>query len=71
MEINRVYYKSHFELAAVLDKLGQLREAAQEYEQAEPDFKESGNYWYRRGLVYFKLSRKQAAADSSGGWSRV
>ena len=64
VEINRVYYKAHFELAAVLDKLGQLREAAQEYEQAEPDFKESGNYWYRRGLVYFKLSRKQAAADS-------
>ena len=64
VEINRDYYRAHYELATVLDRMGNLREAAQEYEQAEPDFKNRGKYWYQRGLVYFKLSRKQEAADS-------
>ena len=55
VEINPKYYHAHFELASTLDRLDKLPEAAQEYEVAAPDYRSSGDYFYRLGLVYFRL----------------
>jgi len=64
VEINPKFYRGHFELASVLDGLDELREAAQEYEVAEPDYRQSGEYHYRLGLVYFRLGEKERARES-------
>jgi tetratricopeptide (TPR) repeat protein len=64
VEINPRYYKAHFELASLLDRVGKLNEAAREYEVAAPAFRDSGDYFYRLGLVYFKLGAKQKSRES-------
>jgi Tfp pilus assembly protein PilF len=62
--IDPKYYKAHFHLAATLDRVGELAEAAQEYEVAEPAFRSDGVYWYRRGFAYYRLGQKQKALES-------
>ncbi|HUC42907.1 MAG TPA: tetratricopeptide repeat protein, partial [Candidatus Sulfotelmatobacter sp.] len=63
VEINPKYWRGHFELASALDKGGKLEEAAREYEVALPDYKGSGEYHYRLGLVYMKLGRPEKARE--------
>lgn len=64
VEINPKYYKAHFELASLLDKVGNLDEAAREYEVAAPGFRENADFFYRLGLVYFKLGANQKSRES-------
>jgi len=63
VEINPKFWRGHFELASALDKAGQLDEAAREYEVAAPDYKGSGEYHYRIGLAYMKLSQPAKAKE--------
>jgi Flp pilus assembly protein TadD len=63
VEINPKFWRAHFELASMLDRAGQLDEAAREYEVAAPDYKNSGEYHYRLGLVYMKIGRQDLARE--------
>jgi type IV pilus assembly protein PilF len=63
VEIAPEYYQAHYQLASVLDRQGKLEEAAREYEVAQPDYRNSGEYHYRLGLVYFRLGDQVKAAD--------
>jgi Flp pilus assembly protein TadD len=63
VEINPKFWRAHYELASTLDSGGQLEEAAREYEVAAPDFKGSGEYHYRLGLVYMKLGQSAPARE--------
>ena len=58
------FFKAHFHLASLLDEIGQLIEAAREYEVAEPAFRNDGEYWYRRGFAYYRLGETGKARDS-------
>ena len=62
--IDPEYHKAHFHLASALDRVGNLSEAAREYEVAEPAFKNDGEYWYRRGFAYYRLGREGHALES-------
>jgi type IV pilus assembly protein PilF len=64
VEIDPKFYKGHFELASTLDLLGELKEAAREYEVAAPAYRQSGNYFYRLGLTYFRLGDKPRAGEN-------
>jgi tetratricopeptide (TPR) repeat protein len=64
--INPKYYKAHFQLAALLERAGRFDEAAREYEVAEPDFRNNGDYFYRRGFTYFRLGKRDQARDMLG-----
>lgn len=57
------YYPGHFELASVLDRIGNLVEAVREYEVAEPAYRNSGEYWYRRGFAHYRLGQHSQARD--------
>jgi type IV pilus biogenesis/stability protein PilW len=63
VEIDPSYYRAHYELAGVLDRLGHLEEAAREYEVARPEYRSSGEYHYRLGFVYFRLQNYAKAAE--------
>lgn len=63
VEINPKFWRGHYELASTLDKGGKLAEAAREYEVALPDYKTSGEYHYRLGLVYMKLNASDKARE--------
>ncbi len=63
VEINPKFWRGHFELASLLDKGGQLDEAAREYEVAAPDYKANGEYHYRIGLAYMKLNESAKARE--------
>jgi Flp pilus assembly protein TadD len=63
VEINPKFWHGHFELAAVLDRAGQIDEAAREYEVAAPDYKNNGEYHYRLGLAYMKLQQPERARE--------
>jgi tetratricopeptide (TPR) repeat protein len=62
--IDPKFFKGHFHLASVLDQIGQLLEAAREYEVAEPAFRNDGEYWYRRGFTYYRLGEEEKARES-------
>ena len=64
VEINPRFYKGHFELAAVLDRQGQVQEAAREYEVASPAYRSIGEFHYRLGFAYFRLGSVDKARDS-------
>jgi len=64
VEINPRFYKGHFELAAVLDRQGQVQEAAREYEVAAPAYASVGDFHYRLGFAYFRLGHVDKARDS-------
>lgn len=61
VEINSRYYPAHYELAALLDRVGRLEEAASEYEVAAPAYQTSGEYYYRLGFAFFKLGDTERA----------
>jgi tetratricopeptide (TPR) repeat protein len=61
--INPKYYAAHSKLADLLERTGKLEEAAREYEVAEPGFRQDGEYWYRRGLNYYRLNDYHRATD--------
>lgn len=61
VEINPKYYQAHYELASLLDRLGQLEEAASEYDVAAPAYRNSGEFFYRSGFVLFKLGDHEEA----------
>ena len=63
VEINPKFFRGHYELASLLDKAGQLDEAAREYEVAAPDYKGNGEYHYRIGLAYMKLNEQGKAKE--------
>lgn len=63
VELNPKFYRGHYELASMLDRAGQMDEASREYEVAAPDYKNNGEYHYRLGLVYMKLSRPELARE--------
>jgi tetratricopeptide (TPR) repeat protein len=63
VEINPRFWRGHFELASVLDKVGLLEEAAREYEVAAPDYNRNGEYHYRIGLAYMKLKESEKARE--------
>ncbi len=62
--IDPTYYKAHYQLASMLERLGKILEAAREYEVAEPGFKNDGEYWYRRGFSYYRLGEEGKALDA-------
>ena len=62
--IDPKFFKAHYHLASFLERVGELLEAASEYEVAEPDFRNSGEYWYRRGFTYYRLGREVEARES-------
>lgn len=64
VEINPRFYKGHFELAAVLDRQGNVNEAAREYEVALPAYRTVGDFHYRLGFAYFRLGQMERARDS-------
>jgi type IV pilus biogenesis/stability protein PilW len=64
VEINPRFYKAHFELASLLDREGRIEEAAREYEVAQPDYRNVGEYHYRLGFVYFRLGDKTKAREA-------
>lgn len=64
VEIDPRYHQAHFELASLLDREGQIEEAAREYEVAAPAYRSVGEYHYRLGFVYFRLGQKAKARDS-------
>ena len=61
VEINPKYYQAHYELASLLDRLGQLEEAASEYDVASPAYRTNGEFYYRSGFVMFKLGDHEEA----------
>lgn len=64
LEINPKFYKAHYELASLLDRRGELEEAAREYEVAEPEYRQVGEYHYRLGWVYFRMDQREQARES-------
>lgn len=61
VELSPKFYKAHFELASLLDRVGRIDEAASEYEVASPDYRNVGEFYYRLGFVYFRLGDKAKA----------
>jgi type IV pilus assembly protein PilF len=64
VEIDTDYYKAHYELASVLERVGENEEALREYQVAAPGYRRDGRYFYRLGLAYFRLGRKDEARES-------
>jgi type IV pilus assembly protein PilF len=64
VEINPRFYKAHFELASLLDRVGKIDEAAREYEVARPDYRNVGEFYYRLGFVYFRLGDQSKAREN-------
>jgi tetratricopeptide (TPR) repeat protein len=62
--IDPKYFMAHFQLASVLERIGNLLEAVREYEVAEPAFRNDGEYWYRRGFAYYRLGEAGKARES-------
>jgi type IV pilus assembly protein PilF len=63
VEIDPKYYTAHFALGSLLDRLGQLDEAAREYEVAAPAYASNGDYHYRLGFVYHRVGEAQRAKE--------
>ncbi len=57
------YYAAHYELAKLLDRQDQLRDAIDEYEVAAPDFSADPTYHYRLGLAYFRDHNPEKARE--------
>jgi len=62
--INPKYYRGHFELASILDRLGKIEEAAREYVVAAPDYDNDGEFHYRLGYAFYRLGEIGKARDS-------
>lgn len=64
VEINTKYYKAHYQLASLLDRTGELREAVREYEVAAPGYLRSADYHQRLGFAYFRQGDRLKARAS-------
>jgi Tfp pilus assembly protein PilF len=64
VSINPKYYRGHFELASILDRLGKIEEAAREYEVAAPNYDNDGEYHYRLGYAFYRLGAIDKARAS-------
>jgi type IV pilus assembly protein PilF len=64
VEISPKYYQAHFELASLLDREGNIEEAAREYEVALPAYRNVGEFHYRLGFAYFRLGERSKARES-------
>jgi type IV pilus biogenesis/stability protein PilW len=64
VSIDPKYLKGHYHLAAMLERTGELLEAAREYEVAEPGYRANGEYWYRRGMTYYLIGDHAKALES-------
>jgi len=64
VEINTKYYKAHYQLASLLDRTGELREAVSEYEVAAPGYLRNADYHQRLGFAYFRQGDKLKARES-------
>ena len=64
VELNPKFYRGHFELASALDRLGNVQEAAREYEVATPGYRNVGELHYRLGFAYFRLGQHLEARES-------
>lgn len=63
VEINPRYYVAHYELAKLLDRQDQTREAIEEYEVAAPQYASDPTWHYRLGLVYFRDRNMERARE--------
>jgi Tfp pilus assembly protein PilF len=63
VSINPKYYRGHFELASILDRVGKVDEAVREYEVAAPDYGGEGEYHYRLGWAYYRLGEEAKARE--------
>jgi type IV pilus assembly protein PilF len=63
VEVNTTFYDGHYELAGLLEKNGELEEAAELYEVAAPKYRTSAVYHLRLGLTYFRLGEKIRARE--------
>jgi tetratricopeptide (TPR) repeat protein len=63
VEANPRYYPAHYELAKLLDRQDQTREAIEEYEVAAPEYAADPNYHYRLGLAYFRDKKPDRARE--------
>jgi len=64
VEINPRFHRAHYELAGVLERQGELAEAARLYEVAAPDYRSSAEFFYRLGLTYFRLGDRAHAQEN-------
>ena len=62
--IDPKFYKAHYELAQALERTSRFEEAAREYEVARPEYETHGEYFYRLGFVYFRLSNAPKALEN-------
>jgi len=62
--IDPKYLKAHYHLASMLERIGDLLEAAREYEVAEPAYRADGEYWYRRGMTYYLIGDTSRALEA-------
>ncbi len=62
VEIRPQYYRGHWELARVLDRLGRSDEALAEYGVAAPGFPDDPEFLYERGAALFRAGRTGEAA---------
>jgi len=63
VEINPKYYPAHYELAKLLDRQDQTREAIAEYEVAAPMYASDPTWHYRLGLAYFRDRNLELARE--------
>jgi len=63
VELNPKYFQAHYELAGLLERTGNLDEAAREYEVASQEYGKKGEFHYRLGLVYFRLGNTDKASE--------
>jgi len=61
--LNPRYFAAHYELAGILERMGQLAEAVREYEVAEPGYRDSAEFLYRLGVGYVRLGQKDKARE--------
>jgi Tfp pilus assembly protein PilF len=63
VEIDPKYYRAHYELASILDRIDKTTEAVAEYEVARPAFDGVSEFHYRLGLAYYRLGESQKARE--------
>jgi tetratricopeptide (TPR) repeat protein len=63
VEMDPKYWAAHYELAKILDRQDQLREAIDEYEVAATGYSADPAYHYRLGMAYFRDHKYELAKD--------
>lgn len=63
VEANPKFYQAHYELAQLLDRQDQTREAIEEYEVAATGYSSDPTFHYRLGLAYFRDHKPAKAKE--------